>query len=378
MFELTSLPLLVLLGFLCVIGVIALTTVLPRMAGRWWWWLIRLVSLVVVIALTMTTSLVYLNDQYGWYVSWSDLLGNEGPQQVAMRGAAPAVAAASAVSGPGFAALPAAPKSLPPLPQPGQRLQNYTVSGKASGATGPVQVYLPASYAKDAPKGRHYPVILAYHGFPSDPNGWTRTMRLPAEIDTAVAQHRLAEAVVVVPQINIPKEVDTECVNGPSGSPQMETWLAQDIPAFVVTHFSVVRARSSWATMGYSLGAWCSAMIGLLHPDLVGGTVSLGGYYQPDFLPQYSPYQPGSAGWEHYDLVALVQHRPPPLAMWVQTGDEDRYRHSTRQFLHAVKSPLSVTSVSLPGAGHRVDVWQAELPAALVWLGASVPGFHPR
>ncbi len=366
--------------FLLLIGIsasafVAAVILLPKMVGKWWWVLVRGTCLLLVNALVVLTAVVGLNRTYGWYSSWADLMGDQGTQEVHVSGAAPVQAAVAVVKGPGFAAFPTRKGPLPPLAQPGERLQNYTITGPESRATGPIQVYLPASYERDAPKGRTYPVIFAFHGFPTGPEGWTRAMKLPQEIDAAVAKKHLAESVVVVPQINIPRKIDTECVNGPApGQPQMETWLARDVPKWVLQNFSVKRERGSWATIGYSLGAWCSAVIGVLHHDIFGASVSLGGYYQPDFGSAYVPFTEGSPGWKKYDLVALVDKDPPPMAMWVQSGSDDRFLGSTQKFLAAGRPPLSLTSVILPGAGHRVEVWMSLMPQALAWIG-QLPGF---
>lgn len=363
---------------LTVVGFVAAVVVMPRLRGRWWSVTARVVVLLVVNALVVTTAAANLNARYGWFASWQDLIGSTqqtGTETVS--GAATARAASAQVAGPGFAAFPRRSGPLPPLAQPGTRLQTYTVPGRSSGATGEVQVYLPASYQAQAPRGRVYPVIVAFHGFPTGPEGWTRAMRLPEEIDAAVAAGSLAETVVVVPQINIPRRIDTECVDGPPGSPQMETWLTEDVTRFVLDRFAVRRDRTSWATMGYSLGAWCSAMISMLHPDLYAGSISLGGYYQPDFGSAYRPFAPYSRQWRRYDLVELARQRPPALAMWVQTGSADRFLASTQDFLRAARAPLSLTSLVLPEAGHRVDVWIPLLPDCLRWLGQSIPGFRP-
>ena len=57
--------------------------------------------------------------------------------------------------------------------------------------------------------------------------------------------------------------------------------------------------------MGYSAGAWCAGMAGVLHPDVFGGVVMLSGYFSPDFADA-PPWPAGSAPAKRYDLAAAV------------------------------------------------------------------------
>ena len=120
------------------------------------------------------------------------------------------------------------------------------------------------------------------------------------------SQHRMAPSIVVVPRIDTPASLDTECVNGGPGQPQTDTWLAHDLPAWTVNHFRVERKRTSWATVGYSYGAWCAASLAMRHPDVFGAAVVLLGYFRPDFSAAYDPLS--TDGLRNYDLVALARN----------------------------------------------------------------------
>ena len=64
-----------------------------------------------------------------------------------------------------------------------------------------------------------------------------------SSVDALTVEHRLAPSIVVVPRIDTPASLDTECVNGGAGQPQTDTWLAHDIPAWTGHHFRVERKR---------------------------------------------------------------------------------------------------------------------------------------
>jgi S-formylglutathione hydrolase FrmB len=238
-------------------------------------------------------------------------------------------------------------------------------------------VGVPAGY-DPAAADTDYPVLETFSGYPSSPTQWVKTMRLQAVLAEQVTAHRIRPTVVVSPQVEVPAGVDTECVNGEPSSPQLETWLTQDVPNWLVAHFRVRTERSSWATIGLSAGGWCAAMAAMLHPAQYGAGVVMGGYFRPLFGPSYEPYQPGSALAKRYDLVALAKRSPEPLALWVETSHADPVSYtSSTALLKAAKSPLSVSATILQNAGHRIGIWQNLLPGALSWLGQNVPGFRP-
>jgi len=172
--------------------------------------------------------------------------------------------------------------------------------------------------------------------------------------------------------------MDTECVNGSPGTPQLETWLATDVPEWVEKNFRVATDRGSWATIGLSAGAWCAAMVTMLHPAQYSAAIVLGGYFRPLFGQFYQPYPPDSALAKRYDLVALAERTAPPVAIWLQTSHADKLSYpSSAAFLNASRAPMGVDATVLQDAGHRSSVWRGLLPNTLTWLGANIPGFSP-
>ncbi len=328
-------------------------------------------ALVILLAATA------LNDQFEFYADWTDLLG------AVHTGTAATVTHAGAVT-PLVARAPTRPvhpvASAVPLPaggSPNNRVLRFTVTGRRSGVTGGVVVAFPPSYFSAANRTRRYPVLEAFHGYPGGPDQWVDSMGLPAELERQSAAGRVAEAIVIMPTIQIPAGRDTECVNGRPTDPQMETWLSEDLPDWAAQSLRVQPARTSWATIGFSVGGWCAAMATMLHPDRFSAAAVLGGYFSPQF-GGWKPFGPRSAAAAHYNLVALARRQPPPVAIWAETSHSDPISYpSTQAFLRAAKPPLSVEAVVLKHAGHRLGLWKAYLPTVLDWLATTVPGFRP-
>jgi hypothetical protein len=378
--SLTSTTFLALVVALTVAAFVAAVVLWPSLAGRGPVKVTaRVGTLLLVNLLVLLTAATQLNAAFLFFADWTDLRNAFGgtPAYTALaRGGT----AARATRRPAAGAAARAATRLPPLP-PGvgsSGVITYTVTGPASGLTGTVVVQLPPTYRNPRLAARRYPVIETFHGYSGYPALWIKLMNLGGVMAQEVAAGHMRPALIVSPQIEFPGGVDTECVNGRPGNPQVETWLTQDVPSWVTHTFRVRTDRSSWAVIGLSAGGWCAAMAAMLHPAQYAAAIVMGGYFNPEFGPFYDPYPPGSPLAARYNLVALARRRPPPVAIWLETSHADpiSYR-SSAAFLKVTRPPLSVDAIVLQNAGHRLALWQAILPRTLVWLGANVPGFAP-
>lgn len=369
--ELTGAMLIVVLAIVAVVLFVVLVIGLPRHGRRWWRLGARAGQLIVLNLAVVALFGALLNDQYYFYSSWSDLLGSRSPSVSSHAGGIQADVLRTKVAGPGLTGV-GATAPLPRLQNPSARLQDYQVRDPHTGQPGQVLVYLPVGYNPSSP--RAYPVLVGLHGFPASPQSFAR-LNFFSTADQLTAEHRLAPSIIVVPRINTPTTLDTECVNGAPGEPQTDTWLSRDLPNWVVHHFRVQTARTSWATIGYSYGAWCAASLAMRHPGVFGAAIVLLGYFRPDFTPYYDPLSP--AATRGYDLVRLAHSAPPPVAMWVLTARTDPLSYpTTSRFLAAARPPLYVTSVVLASGGHRTSLFTPYVPSAMAWLGQTLPGFH--
>jgi hypothetical protein len=357
-------------------GLLGVVVVWPRLApGTPWHVAGRVVALGVANLLVLLTAATQLNATYLFFAGWGDLQGaitGHVVQTSLHRGGGEAQAPNMPVRGPAAHAATHVPQLARPVGPSG--LVAFTVHGMLSGLTGTVLVQLPAGYTP----AKRYPVLEAFHGYPSEPLNWVRVFHIGQAVEARVRAHQLHPTLVVMPQVEIPRGVDTEGVNGGRGLPQVETWLTRDVPDWVGQHFGVIRNRNAWAAIGYSAGGFVAGMATVLHPAQYSAGIVLGGYFRPEFGPFYEPFPPAGPLGRYYDLPRVVAHRPPPVSLWVETSHADPLSYnSSATFLHATRAPTAVHAVVLQNAGHRDSVWIALLPSALRWLGANVAGFHP-
>ena len=339
----------------------------------------RVGALVVVNLLVLLCVASRLNASYLFFAGWGDLrsaMTGHIAQTSLHRGGVERDAADLPVRG--RAARVAARPQPPSGPVSRSGLAEYLVHGPLSGLTGTVLVQLPPGYLSAEAAHERYPVIEAFHGYPSEPLNWVKVFHIGRMVDRLVRDHELRAPLVVMPQLEFPDGVDTEGVDGRIGQPQVETWLTRDIPDWIGQHFRVVPDRDAWATLGYSAGGFTAGMAAILHPAQYGAGMMLSGYFSPKFAPVYVPFTSGSPLGRRYDLARRISTDPPPLSLWVETSRADRVSYaSSMRFLRATRPPTAVRAVVLRSAGHRDGVWIAMMPQALRWLGSEVAGFRP-
>lgn len=369
--QLTNPALPWLLGILAFAVFVVLLIEWPRWSSRSAQVVTRGVQIVLINVLVLATAGVIVNNQQVLYSSWADLFGVRGSATVGHHGASGASAGRSQVTGPGLAD-PSGPRDFA-LPQPGNRLQQYVVHDNASNMDMQVLAYLPVGY--NPASNRTYPVILGLAGWPGVPARFTQ-INFDSTIDQLTAEHKLHPSIVVIPQVNNPRTVDTECVNGPPGSPQTETWLTKEVPNWVLTHLHAQTSRQSWATLGYSFGGWCAAMLTMHHPAVFGAAISFAGYFRPTFDSSYHPLTP--AQMSSYDLVEQMKTGPPAVAIWLFASQQDPLAYpSSRAFYQAAQPPAAVKATFVQVGGHRHQVYEPYTASALTWLAATLPGFAP-
>lgn len=368
------------IGALTVLAFLGVVIAWPRLTLHGPWDVAgRVGALVLVNVMVLLTAATQLNAQYLFFASWADLhgaLNGHISQTLLDRGGSATRAPDMRVHG-GAATVAASVPALE-VPAGSTGLLDDTVHGELSGLSGTVLVQLPEGYLSAAASTQHYPVLEAFHGYPSSPLNWMKRFDIGRAIARQVQEHALRPALVVMPQIEFPAGVDTEGVDGAHGEPQVETWLTRDVPEWVAQHFRVRQNRNAWATIGDSAGGFDAAMSTVLHPGQYGAGIVLGGYFRPDFGPLYEPFSANSPMGRRYDLSRDIAQHPPPVSLWLETSHADPVSYgSSARFLRATRPPLAVHAVLLRNAGHRDAVWIALLPQALRWLGSDVRGFQP-
>jgi hypothetical protein len=359
---------------------------IPLIRGNRWIVLAsRALVLVVLNTFVLVSAGIAFNDHYLFYADWTDLdnslFGNGVASSITLHAGASGLQASGRDAGPSAGRIRGIAQGIPAGGYgyiPAGRLLSYQVTGQRSGLTGQVLITVPPGYDNPANAHRRYPVIETFPGYPATPAQWFVDMDLAGVLRDAEQVDEIRPVVTISPETEFPGGIDDECVNGPGADPKVETWLTSDVRSWAEHNFRVSPGRMSWATLGMSAGAWCAAMVPMLHSAQYTAGIVMGGYFRPEFTNRYRPFATDSRLARHYDLVAMAHSDPPPVALWVETSRADKVSYpSSASLLAAARAPLSIQAVVLLHAGHRFGVWSALMPRALTWLGAHIPGFRP-
>ena len=348
----------------------------PRARGRAWLRQVQRWALLVASqAAAILAVLVLINNYFGLYSSWDDLLGRTPGGAVAGvldplggPGASPSPTRSSTGSGAAGTALVA-----PQVPWNGGIPAGFTASGEprtflaqvqVPGSSAPLAVYvsLPKQYFDPAYAHAAFPVVELFHGYPGSPTTWFHAMAVTQRLDEATASGG-TPFVLVVPQISVPGAPDLECTDMP-GQPQVATFLTREVHQVVTTHFRVRADRAGWGLMGYSEGGYCAAQLLLRNPDLASAGVSISGYDAPEssFFDAYPAKR--TAG----SLAHLLAGRPDVALLASASRQDPQSSGSLVELSRGVRPPTVVKTIQYAQGGHNTADWSAALPTYFLWL----------
>jgi enterochelin esterase-like enzyme len=278
------------------------------------------------------------------------------------------------------AAAAAALRSRVPDPRvPSERTAAF--QSKAVRGTVHLLVLLPPGYADGQLR---YPVVYFLHGLPASGGSYRGAEFLRA----ALARLR-RHAILVAPQAARDGDSDPEYLDWGPGR-NWETAVAQELPAYVDSHFRTIPHRRGRALVGLSAGGYGAVSLALHHLRDFSVIESWSGYFHPTNpsgtarLGLGSPERDRRADVHQAvrTLHRAFRHRATYFAFYV--GREDaRFRDENVALdRELTRAGVPHRFAIYPGA-HGFSVWAAHAPA---WLGtalrhltapqaAALPGF---
>ncbi|MCW2618580.1 MAG: xynZ [Modestobacter sp.] len=231
-------------------------------------------------------------------------------------------------------------------------------------------VYVPPAYfAADRPL---LPVLMLIGGQPGGPRDWLDGGRLAQRMDAWANAHGGLAPVVVMPDALGSPIANPMCLDSALG--RTDTYLAQDVPAWVVSSLQVDPDHSHWAVGGFSFGGTCALQLAVAHPDLFPTFIDESGQQAPTLGDRSSTVAAAFSGNEaayaaQDPLTELASRRRTGSAGYLVVGAQDpAYQLQARAVATATTAAgISVTLIELPG-GHSWSVWGAGLDRAMPWL----------
>lgn len=256
------------------------------------------------------------------------------------------------------------PKDPAFVTQQGTLQTIHVVSPAIGGRSQQVDVYLPPGYAQST---QRYPVLYLLHGFPGDPAGFVRTVRVGVVEDTLLAKHELKPMIIVMPMGSTGIFTDKEWANGIHPNAGWETFLARDVVRAVDREFRTIPTGAARALGGLSEGGYASLNIGLHHPGEFHVLESWSGYERADDVKSIFGGRPALLAAN--SPLSTLQGVAPQLRregayVWFYTGDKDSLRKQNVRFAAELARAHVRHRFFVVSGGHnwalwRTNAWQA-------------------
>ncbi|GAA2252319.1 MULTISPECIES: alpha/beta hydrolase [Kitasatospora] len=378
--ELTSSALVYSLTALAAAALVCTLWLWPRLARQRPLPVLGRLGLLAVIQLSVLAVLALsVNNSYGFYTSWNDLLHpGRAPLTLAgsehLRGAAPKTAGLVRPTTEGGLETV---KDLPQgKPEEVGRVDSVKVTGIDSGLFDQVFVYLPPEYFIPRYSRVRFPVLLTLAGYPGPSLHLVEGLRVPQTAWDLERTGRISPTVIVMARPTVAPPRNTECVNV-AGGPQTETWFVKDLPDALRANYRLSRSADSWGVLGYSTGGSCALRLAMRHPEAYTSATGMHADYQVpnDHWTDGDLFGGDQTDAQHSDLNWRLQNLPAPdvSLLVVSTRTEEDFAQ-TQAFLANAKHVADahpgfrVDSLVLDDGGHSFETWRRELPTALEWM----------
>jgi enterochelin esterase-like enzyme len=254
------------------------------------------------------------------------------------------------------------------MPTHGTIVSDAVVSRALGGQRRPFLVYLPPSY--NTPQGLHrrYPTLYLLHGSPGKDSDWIVGGKANESVDTLIAQDKIAELILVLPDGNGRPGETSEWGNSGDGRQLMENFIVDDLVPYVDHKYRTLTDAAHRGIGGNSMGAFGATNIAVHHPDIFGVVISLGGYFHatgsiwghnPAYLRANSP-------------ADILPHDPQAwkLRMYIGTATKDKLYKDSLQFVQELRKLHITYHLDVQPGYHAWNVWQSQLYNALLWMAS--------
>ncbi|MFB7505972.1 alpha/beta hydrolase [Streptomyces broussonetiae] len=341
--SLTGTPFLVLLiaaTVLCVAGTMVLWS---RMRGpQSLRWLLRLVMIGLCQLTAIAVVATWINNGYGLYASWDDLLGRDN----------------------GTVAMPGPPADRAKFTHSDTGMLDTYFRGQHSQLSGQVIVWTPPEYGQPQYRHTRFPVVLLLHGVPGSPASWLEHGGMPGDFERLMKEGTSHPFILVMPVVD-PGGVDTDCTDQPNR--KVATWMARDVPELISHKFRTLPGPKGWGVMGFSTGGFCAARLPLAYPKVFGAGAAL----DPDPLTGDTSVITDPASRERTSPTYMVKHATASVSLFLATSAEDRLSppHYIEQFAKAAaNTKVRTQTMVLPNGGHNYNTWTRLYPPAFSFL----------
>lgn len=340
-------------------------------SARWWYRSVAVLAAIVVLAAGMNQ----INRIYGYFPTAAAALGLPLPQQREL----PPLQPGEPHPGVGPRS-PAVERWTAPAGMPaGGAVSTVTIPGVLSGFTARrAWIYVPPAYL--TAHRPTLPVLMLIPGQPGSSRDWLDGGHVIQIMDEFAAQHAGIAPVVVMPDPLGSGLANPLCADTVMG--QADTYLSQDVPAWVRKNLQVDLNTDHWAVGGFSFGGTCSLQLAVNHPGLFPTFLDVSGQREPTLGSRQRTLDRAFGGddgaFAKINPVDILTAAAGPegkpstfrqLAGTLAVGVEDRVFSVDQRAIQsvAIGAGMSIRWLEVAG-GHSWYVGAAALQQSLPWL----------
>ncbi len=212
-----------------------------------------------------------------------------------------------------------------------------------------------------------HPTVYLLHGYSGGAFDWTRHTDLGALADRY--------GVVIVCPDGSTNSWYLDSPRDPKS--RYETFVAEELPAFVEAQYAVVKGREGRAITGLSMGGHGALFLALRHPDFYVAAASMSGGLDLRFNPDkweikklLGPYAQNAEAWGEHSVSTLAARADTSTvpALLIDCGVDDFFIEENR-LVHRILLQRQIPHdyVERPG-GHTWEYWTRVLPYHLAFF----------
>ncbi len=266
----------------------------------------------------------------------------------------------------------------------GTQIGKTTLTGKKSGFTGDVWVWVPKEYDDPAYADSAFPVLISLpggRGYPTNYWGTGPGLGLQQAVSDGVKSGRSLPFILIMPVINADTKHHFDGSDIP-GQPRMGTWMAEDVPDFTKANFRTFTSRDGWAFMGSSSGGFGALKHVLKYPDRFKAAIASGVDIVPDSPLWKGNTQAMDVNNPEKLAAKLIAAGGPDVYVNFQIGTRETGREKAERFMKEYgKGPVHTRLQVIQDGEHNGKSYVRGMrEGALEWISKvmSAPTPKPR
>lgn len=221
------------------------------------------------------------------------------------------------------------------------------------------------------------PVVVLMPGNPGQPDQWFTSGQADQAAADFAAGHDGVAPIVLSVDATASFTGNPVCADGPEF--HVLSYISEDVPELIRSHFRVSPDQSTWTIGGLSYGGTCALQVITNHPEAYGSFLDFSGEAEPttgnhdDTVNRFfdGSEEAFQAQNPAYLLTEAAQNKDPKyshIAGKFVAGERDSAAISAQEDLHnlAQSAGMETTVDTVPG-GHSFQVWRVAIADTLAW-----------